>query len=110
MVLPYRLTIGQGAFPDLVLEAMSVGVPLVTSDLPLLRELVEDGRTALLTRPRDPAAVASAVARLVQEPAIGASMVEMQQALMSQSLSPSALAARYLDLYHEVLAERDCDS
>jgi glycosyltransferase involved in cell wall biosynthesis len=110
MVLPYRLTIGQGAFPDLVLEAMSVGVPLVTSDLPLLRELVEDGRTALLTRPRDPAAVASAVARLVQEPALGASMVEMQQALMSQSLSPSALAARYLDLYHEVLAEQDCDS
>jgi glycosyltransferase involved in cell wall biosynthesis len=106
LALPYRLTIGQQAFPNLVLEAMEVGVPLVTGDLPLLRELVEDGRSALLARPGDPDALATALGRLLDDPGLAASMVAAQRRLMAGELEASALAARYAALYREVLAEQ----
>lgn len=105
LALPYRLTMGQGAFPNLVLEALSVGVPLVTSDLPLLRELLGDGGTALLTPPDDPAALAASLARLLDEPATAAALVGRQHCLMTGALAPARLAARYEALYQEVLAE-----
>ncbi len=106
LALPYRLTIGQNAFPNLVLEAMQVGVPLVTSDLPLLRELVRDGRAALLARPGDAASLADALARLLDESALAAGLVAEQRALMSGELDSGALAGRYVELYREVLAEQ----
>ena len=106
LALPYRLTIGQNAFPNLVLEAMQVGVPLVTTDLPLLRELVRDGRAALLAAPGDAASLADALARLLDESALAAGLVAEQGALMSGELDSGALAGRYVELYREVLAEQ----
>jgi glycosyltransferase involved in cell wall biosynthesis len=105
LALPYRLTIDQEAFPNLVLEAMTVGVPLVTSDLPLLRELLEDSRTALLARPDDPESLAAALGRLLDEPALAAGMVDAQRTLMASDLHPTGLARRYVALYQEVLSE-----
>lgn len=105
MALPYRLTIGQGAFPNLVMEAMAVGVPLVTTDLPLLRELADDGQDALLVPPDDPAALAAALARLLDEPALAASMARAQHARMDGLLAPATLAARYVELYETVRGE-----
>ena len=106
LALPYRLTIGQNAFPNLVLEAMQVGVPLVTTDLPLLRELVADGRTALLAKPGDARSLAEAISRLLDEPALGAAQVGEQRALMHGKLDCRGLAGRYVALYQEVLAEQ----
>lgn len=105
LALPYRLTIGQGAFPNLVMEAMAVGVPLVTADLPLLRELTSGGRTALLVRPGDPAALYAGLDRLLGDSSLAGPMVEAQRDLMDGPLSPSLLADRYEDLYASVLTE-----
>jgi glycosyltransferase involved in cell wall biosynthesis len=44
-----------------VLEAMARGVPVVCSDLPVLREVAGDA--AIFTDPRDPAAIAAAIRR-----------------------------------------------
>jgi glycosyltransferase-like protein len=44
-----------------VLEAMSAGVPVVTSDLPVFREYLEPGRDALLVRVGDVDGLASAL-------------------------------------------------
>jgi glycosyltransferase involved in cell wall biosynthesis len=106
LALPYRLTLGQGAYPNLVLEAMQIGVPLVTSDLPLLRELVEHGSTALLGPPDDAAVLAVQVARLLDEPDLVAGMIQRQHALMAGALSPERLTASYEWLYEQVLANR----
>jgi glycosyltransferase involved in cell wall biosynthesis len=50
--------------PYVVLEAMSAGLPVVTTALPTLVETVEHGRTGLLVPPRDAVALADAVAAL----------------------------------------------
>jgi glycosyltransferase involved in cell wall biosynthesis len=106
LALPYRLTIGQNAYPNLVLEAMKVGVPLVTTDLPLLRELAADGRAALLATPGHPTSLAETIGRLLDQPNLAAALVAEQRTLMDGSLDSTALAKRYVALYEEVLAEQ----
>lgn len=51
-------------------EAMAAGRPIVASDLPSSREVLEDGRTALLVPPGDAAALAAALTRLLDDVAL----------------------------------------
>ena len=53
-----------------VLEAMATGCALVAADTPPVREVVEDGRNGLLADMRDPAAIAAAVERLLDDRAV----------------------------------------
>jgi glycosyltransferase involved in cell wall biosynthesis len=104
-VLPYRLTMAQAAYPSMLLEALTIGVPLVTTDLPLLRELVGDGRTAELAEPDRAAAISQGILRLLDDPERGASMARHQRGLVQRWLSPSHLAARYEAMYESVINE-----
>lgn len=70
VALPYRLTIGQAVYPAALLESIVANVPVVTTDLPLLRELTNHGETALLVPPEDASALAGAVERLLNTPAL----------------------------------------
>jgi glycosyltransferase-like protein len=63
------------AFPSIkegwglaVLEAMSAGLPVVTSDLPVFREFLTPGRDALLVPVDDPPALAAALAAILDDP------------------------------------------
>lgn len=55
-------------FPYVVVEALANGLPIVATDVGGVREGVQDGRTGLLVRPGDEAALAAAVSSLVQAP------------------------------------------
>jgi glycosyltransferase involved in cell wall biosynthesis len=56
--------------PITIIEALSAGLPSVTTPWRGIVDLVEDGRTGFLVPPRDPLAVAEAVARLCADPAL----------------------------------------
>jgi glycosyltransferase involved in cell wall biosynthesis len=47
---------------SVLLEAMALEAPIVASDLPAVREVVADGRSAQLVPPGEPAALAAAIA------------------------------------------------
>src|SRR5262249_38105007 len=49
------------------LEAMSMGKPVVLTDLAALREMVEDGVTGLLCKPADPGSLTEALKRLAED-------------------------------------------
>lgn len=51
-------------------EAMAAGRPLVASDLPSSREVLQDGENALLFPPGEAPALASAIRRLLTEPVL----------------------------------------
>lgn len=51
-----------------VIEAMALGVPVVASDLPSIREVTGDGAAAALVRPGDPGALAGAIEELLTDP------------------------------------------
>jgi glycosyltransferase involved in cell wall biosynthesis len=105
LALPYRLSSGQAAFPGLVLEAMAAGVPLVTTRLPLLRELVEADRLAALADPDDPVGLAAAISGLLEDRIERARMVVRQRAAVRDRFSPEGLASNYEQLFGDVIEE-----
>jgi len=66
--------------PLKMFEYMALGRPIVASDLPPVREVLEDGVTARLVRPGDAAALASAVRELLADPAAAASLAARARA------------------------------
>src|SRR5699024_11413598 len=51
-------------------EAMALGIPVVASDLPALRELLDDGNSGTLVPAEDPQALAEAVGVLMEDTAL----------------------------------------
>jgi glycosyltransferase involved in cell wall biosynthesis len=63
-------TAGDGdrdGIPNSIAEAMACGLPVVSTRLPGIEELVRDGETGLLVTPEDPSALAEALARILGE-------------------------------------------
>lgn len=50
--------------PNVIIEAMAMGVPVVTTPLPAMPEIIENERTGLLVREKDPVAIAGAIENL----------------------------------------------
>ena len=100
LVIPSR-TADDGdrdGMPLVLPEGMSAGVPVVASRLGGLAEYVEDERTGLLVEPDDPVALAAAVRRLLDDPALRDRLATTaQQSLTGSPLDLDATAARYRD-------------
>jgi L-malate glycosyltransferase len=60
--------------PNVVMESVAVGTPVVATRVGGIPEIIEDGVSGLLVPPRDPAALAAAIIRMLVEPKLGASM------------------------------------
>jgi phosphatidyl-myo-inositol alpha-mannosyltransferase len=63
---------GGESFGVVLIEAMAAGLPVVASDTPGYDEVVHDGVDGLLVPPSDPAALAAAAGRVLDDPALAA--------------------------------------
>ena len=102
-VFPYRLSIGQQAFPNCVLEAIHLGVPLVTGDLPLLREICVNEETAMLASCENEAALGQAILRVLVEPRLRDRLQHGMHHLVQTRLHPHRLVEEYEGLYEQIL-------
>ena len=60
-------SVGGESFGMVLVEAMAAGLPVVASDIPGYDEVVRDGVDGLLVPPRDPAALAAVVGRILDD-------------------------------------------
>lgn len=56
--------------PNVILEAMAMSLPVVSTAISGIGEIVLDGRTGLLVRPHDVGALGDAIARLLADPSL----------------------------------------
>lgn len=82
--------------PTSVMEAMSMGRPAVVTDVPGCREVVENGVNGWLVPPRDPAALADALARFIASPADITRMGAAGRELALRDFDAETVAARIL--------------
>jgi glycosyltransferase involved in cell wall biosynthesis len=85
--------------PNVILEAMASGLPVVASGISGIPLAVEDGKTGLLVPERDPAALLGALRRLLADPAGGREMGELGRRKALMELTWDAVAARYREGY-----------
>lgn len=89
--------------PNVVLEAMAAGVPLVATSVGGVPEIVRDGANGLLVRPRDPVRMAAAIARLLEDPALANTLSTAARSIVAEEYSPGPRRLRLLRLYRDVL-------
>jgi glycosyltransferase involved in cell wall biosynthesis len=93
--------------PTKLFEYMGLGRAIVASDLEQIGEVLEDGRTALLTPPGDVAAAAQAVVRLLNDDALRARLGAAALAEAAANYSWDAHVERILKrVAHPVGSER----
>lgn len=88
--------------PISVLEAMAAGLPVVASDVGGLREQVVDGETGYLVPSGDAAALADALARLLDDPALRGRLGAAGRARAERLFDLPAFRAAHLTLYREL--------
>jgi colanic acid/amylovoran biosynthesis glycosyltransferase len=84
--------------PVVLMEAMACGLPVVSSRLSGIPELVRHDRNGLLTEPGDVPALADALARLAASPTLRARLGEAARRTALQHHDLDRNAARLLDL------------
>ena len=82
--------------PNKVYQCMAVGAPIITRDGAGARELLVDGEHVLLCPPADPRALADAIVRLRDDPALRARLAENARRLFVERGSPEAVAGELL--------------
>jgi glycosyltransferase involved in cell wall biosynthesis len=83
--------------PNVVLEAMAVGCPLVVSDIPAYTQLL-DATTAMIVPRHDVTAIASAIAAVLHNPDAAAHRATLAKVRVAHR-TPSALAQAYDNVY-----------
>ena len=84
--------------PNKAYQALACGAPLITGDTPAARELLADGRDALLVPTGDPAALAVAVRRLAAEPVLARELAAAGRRTYEQAASEEVLGRRWRTL------------
>jgi glycosyltransferase involved in cell wall biosynthesis len=90
--------------PRVLLEAAVMRVPMVTTPMPGCRDVVEHERTGLLVPPRDAAALATAVRRLLDDAALGTRLADAAERRVHERFSLDRVAQDYVTLYRRLLA------
>lgn len=91
--------------PYTLLEAMSLGIPIIASRVGGLAEVLQDGDTALLVPPADVTALAQAIARLHAESELRYKLGEHARHCQRMHYSLQVMTSRYLSIYQEAAAD-----
>ncbi|GAB4258710.1 MAG: glycosyltransferase family 4 protein [Deferrisoma sp.] len=91
--------------PNTLLEAMSVGVPAVGTNIGGIPEIIEEGRTGYVVTPGDPEALARAVVRLLQDPERAREMGEAGRRKIEEEFSVEAKVRATFEVYEKVLRQ-----
>jgi glycosyltransferase involved in cell wall biosynthesis len=85
--------------PNVLVEAMAAGLPVVSTTVSGIPELIVDGHTGLLVPPDDPPALADALLRLAKDPAERDRLGAAGRAFVAERFDGDVLAERMAALF-----------
>jgi glycosyltransferase involved in cell wall biosynthesis len=90
--------------PNVLMEAMAVGVPVVSTPISGIPELIDDGVNGLLVPSEDPGALAEAFLRLTGNSGLAANLSRNGRETIQSRFNGDTLAARMAALFRECAA------
>lgn len=88
-----------------IVEAMAAGLPVIVGDAPGCRDVVGNGRYGIMVPPRDMAALATAMRRLLQDPGERGRLADLAWE-RARHFDWDHVVARYLAAYDDLLGRR----
>lgn len=89
-----------------LLEGMAADTPVISTDIPVVNEIIQHGENGLLVPYDDYAALGQAIIDVIEQPELRARLVAGGQKTLAERYDPVALAARTVELYQQVIAKR----
>ncbi len=88
--------------PNTLLEALACGCFPVAGDLESIREWITPGENGLLVDPTDPAALAAAILRGLNEPALRQQVAARNAAIVAERAEYTRNLARAAEFYEQI--------
>lgn len=93
--------------PTILLEAMAMGTPCVSTDVTGIPEVLRDGETGLAVPQNDAGALAAACATLLDQPGLRSRLAHHARALIEAEFDIAANAARIRELVGRIARDSD---
>jgi glycosyltransferase involved in cell wall biosynthesis len=91
--------------PYALLEAMSIGLPVITTPVGAIPELVKEGCNGFLINPGDYQTLAERILRILDDPSIQEKMRQANIEKIKREYLPQAAMVRFDDIYKKLLSE-----
>jgi lipopolysaccharide/colanic/teichoic acid biosynthesis glycosyltransferase/glycosyltransferase involved in cell wall biosynthesis len=88
-----------------VVEAMYARKPVVVTELPGILEVVRDGETGLLAPPGDPAALAAAIERVLDDPQLADRLARQGRERVAPLFCSRLMVARIHEIYQRAIGQ-----
>lgn len=89
--------------PNVLLEAMAAGVPVVATAVGGVPEIVTHEQNALIVPPRQPAQLAEALHRLLKDPGLGSRLAANASSHLAACYTPDMYYRTLAGLYHNTM-------
>ncbi len=93
------------AYPLVILEAMSHGLPVVTTYEGAIPDMVRDGENGFLVPVRDTAALGACLVKLINEPGLRVKMGKTGRGRYEREFTQSVFERGFLEILKEVCGE-----
>ncbi len=89
--------------PNVLIEAMAMEIPVVSTRVSGIPELVRDGETGLLVEPNDPVGLAEAIARLLHDQELAHHLAKAGRELVTREFNIHCSAQKLLRLFENAM-------
>jgi glycosyltransferase involved in cell wall biosynthesis len=92
------------SYPTKMFEYMALGLPVIVSDFPLYRQIIDKYRCGLCVDPNNPAQLADALRFMIKNPDQAVAMGQRGQMAVFGEMNWAAEGRKLVDFYHSILS------
>lgn len=95
------------SYPTKMFEYMAMGIPVIVSNFPLYRQIVDKYNCGVVVDPLDTGAVSRAIAFLVENPKVASEMGKRGQIAALNNFNWKSEEVKLLEFYEKILSKND---